>query len=196
MNYLGHLYLSGDSLPLMVANLYGDFVKGRDYTYLPKTIQKGVTLHRTIDDFVDHHSAVTSLRLELYKDLPRVAGIAIDLYFDHLLAKNWKNYHTTPLSQFVREFYHYLNEHVLTSEAMDFSYSREFVHLLKVMQHNDWLNQYAKLKGLTMASTGLSKRIAFENNLDEATTIFTKNEEAITKVFHEYMGDATRKFQR
>ena len=51
MNYLGHLYLSGDQKDLMLANLFGDFVKGRDYSYLPQIVQTGVTLHREIDNF-------------------------------------------------------------------------------------------------------------------------------------------------
>src|SRR5690554_7679267 len=69
----------------MLANLFGDFVKGKDYTYLPQIIQDGVGLHRQIDDFVDRHPLVSELRLKLYKELPKIAGIAIDLFFDHLL---------------------------------------------------------------------------------------------------------------
>jgi len=69
----------------MNANLYGDFVKGRDYSKYPLIIQGGITLHREIDDFIDHHPLVLELLHELYAPLPKVAGIAIDLYFDHLL---------------------------------------------------------------------------------------------------------------
>lgn len=39
----------------MIANLFGDFVKGKDYSYLPKIVQEGVFLHREIDDFIDQN---------------------------------------------------------------------------------------------------------------------------------------------
>ena len=68
----------------MLANLYGDFVKGKDLTNYSAIVQKGIHLNRSIDYFIDTHPAVTELRLSLYDKLPKVAGIAIDLYFDHL----------------------------------------------------------------------------------------------------------------
>jgi len=32
LNFLGHLFLSNNDKDLMLANLYGDFVKGKDLT--------------------------------------------------------------------------------------------------------------------------------------------------------------------
>ena len=53
MNLLGHLYFSADDKELMIANLYGDHFHGRNYTHFPEIIQKGIYLHRQIDDFID-----------------------------------------------------------------------------------------------------------------------------------------------
>ena len=138
MNYLGHLYFSDNHHPLMLANLFGDFVKGKDYSYLPDIVQKGVYLHREIDDFVDHHPLVTTTRIKLYKELPKVAGIAMDLYFDHLLAKNWDLYHKKPLDQFVNDFFEYaLNEKSLNFQGQNFKYPPQFIHLLTIMDENN-----------------------------------------------------------
>ena len=39
MNFLGHLYFSHDDLALMQANLFGDFVKGKDLSRYSLKIQ-------------------------------------------------------------------------------------------------------------------------------------------------------------
>ena len=179
----------------MLANLFGDFVKGKDYSYLPDIVQKGVLLHRQIDDFVDHHPKVTELRLKLYKDLPKIAGIAIDLYFDHLLAKNWSTYHNQQLDQFIDDFLTYALDakHQSFSET-PFNYPRRYIHLLTLIKRYDWINRYVHLEGLEMASKGLSKRISFENNLNQATGVYVENEREIQSVFEEFMIDAKNKF--
>ena len=81
MNYLGHLFFSNNDLELMYANIYGDFIKGSKLSHHPKIIQKGVKLHRSIDSYIDNHPKVLNLKKTLTKDLPKISGIAIDLYF-------------------------------------------------------------------------------------------------------------------
>ncbi|MGA2151478.1 MAG: DUF479 domain-containing protein, partial [Geobacteraceae bacterium] len=51
MNFLAHLYLSGDDPELLVGNLLGDFVKGRLSGNFPDGIERGIELHRRIDSF-------------------------------------------------------------------------------------------------------------------------------------------------
>lgn len=85
MNYLGHIYLSFGDHELATANLFGDFVKGKNLSHLPQEIQVGIRLHRAIDSFTDQHEAVKEILQLIRADLPKVAPIAIDLIFDHLL---------------------------------------------------------------------------------------------------------------
>lgn len=195
MNFLGHLYFSGESRELMVANLFGDFVKGRDYTYLPEIVQQGVLLHRNIDDYIDHYPEVTELRLKLYADLPKIAGIAIDLYFDHLLAKNWETYHPQNLSSFVDEFENYISDasHLKFREK-NFTYPPEFQHLLAMIKKYNWLMSYTEIEGLKRSSTALGKRIVFDNNLDEAAEVYLTYESEIEQAFRIYMEAAKLKF--
>ncbi|KKM01805.1 hypothetical protein LCGC14_1790730, partial [marine sediment metagenome] len=49
MNYLAHIYLSGDHPEVMVGGLLGDFVKGPLRGQLPRAIEEGIALHRKID---------------------------------------------------------------------------------------------------------------------------------------------------
>ena len=53
MNYLAHAFLSFQQPDILVGNMISDFVKGKSkFTYTPG-IQKGIMLHRAIDQFTD-----------------------------------------------------------------------------------------------------------------------------------------------
>lgn len=198
MNYLGHLYFSGNRLDLMLANLFGDFVKGSDYTYLPQIVQEGVGLHRNIDDFIDHHPLILQLLNDfLYESLPKVGNIAIDLYMDHLLARYWNKYHQLSLEQFEKQFFSYaLNQknQIYKTRSINFKYPEEFIQLLKIIHQKSWILKYKEIEGLAMACKGLSKRITFKNNLNEAHIVFLENENKITKTFFSFMKDAENRF--
>ena len=56
MNYLAHLYLSGESEKVIVGNFIGDYVKGKSFTDYPEQIAGGIKLHRSIDSFTDQHN--------------------------------------------------------------------------------------------------------------------------------------------
>lgn len=187
MNYLGHLYFSGDNLELMYANLYGDHFKGSDYKDLPEIIIKGIKLHRSIDNYIDHHPLVVQLMQTIYSELPKVTGIAIDLFFDHLLAKNWNRFHKLPLNSFLSKFYEY--------EAINTPYfSSDFNTLISNMKMSRWLNYYPDFEGLKKACQGVSSRLSFPNKLGMATEVYLKHEEDIEACFYAYMSDARSKF--
>lgn len=172
----------------MYANLQGDYVKGKDYTAYPEKVQEGIRLHRTIDHYIDTHPVVLELLHRLYPSLPKISGIAVDLYFDHLLAREWKHFSKTPLNEFVNQFYTH-------QPSFSESFSPEFQFMLDKMKEFDWLNNYQYLEGLRRSSTGLSRRISFENNLNEATEVFLKQQAFIEQAFHNFMQEAIPFFE-
>ena len=188
MNFLGHLYFSDNNLDLMYANLFGDFVKGKNYAHYSKTIQNGIKLHRTIDNYIDNHPAVTKLRRKLYTSLPKISGIAIDLYFDHVLAANWDKFHNQPLDSFLDDF------HQKTIRKEDYNNPR-FLFLIDTMKKGRWLYHYKSAQGLDNACLGLSKRISFPNVLDEAPKIFKEFEVDIHFAFKSFMSEAIPYFE-
>lgn len=183
MNFLGHLYFSNNDTQLMYANLNGDFVRGRDLSHFPKKIEQGILLHRMIDDYIDHHPVVLELLHKLYEPLPKVAGIAVDLYFDHILAKEWDQFHSKPLDQFIDEFY----ETKLENEG---HYSPKFKLMISRMKEKNWLYQYQFEYGLMKACKGVSSRISFPNVLDTAHRVFKTYEKDIEKSFFAFMEEA------
>lgn len=188
MNYLGHIYFSNNDLHLAKANLFGDSVKGKDYSHFPDIIQQGIKLHRTIDNYIDHHPKVLELIRELRPDLPKVSGIAIDLFFDHLLAKNWSNWHPKPLSDFLANIHNSL-------EKIDRSfYPHDFNLFIQRLCEMKWMNHYASREGLDKMCNGVSRRLSFDNELKNGLSVFLRHEKSIEETFNEYMRDANEYF--
>lgn len=183
MNFLGHLYFSRNDKELMVANLFGDFVRGKDLSHFRPITQQGIYLHRNIDSYIDNHPAVHDLLQKLYKPLPKVAGIAIDLYFDHILAENWNEFHEEKLADFIQRFY----------DSIDLSHSEyndTFRTMISKMMEKNWLYQYQFEHGLYKACKGVSNRISFENELKNGLDVYHNYREDIKLAFDLYMKDA------
>lgn len=187
MNYLGHLYFSGDDKDLMICNLYGDHVKGKKYTSYPSKIIDGILLHREIDHFIDNHPEVLALKKLLYTDLPKVSGVAVDLYFDHLLAKNWKKYHFEELSNFLNSFFQF-------SSNYETFMKEEFKEFLFHLRFNRWLEHYSSSYGLEKLCQGVSSKLSFQNKLIQAPKYFELFEKEIEFAFEAFMIDACRQF--
>ncbi len=55
MNFLAHLYLSGNSEELLIGSFIADAVKGSNFEGYHPQVVKGIKLHRCIDTFTDSH---------------------------------------------------------------------------------------------------------------------------------------------
>jgi len=92
MNYLAHIFLSGEDPDLLAGNFMGDFIKGSDYRNYPQGIANGMVFHRFIDSFTDQHAESALLREKLRPTCGRYAGIALDMIYDYYLAESWSDY--------------------------------------------------------------------------------------------------------
>jgi len=183
MNFLGHMYFSNNNVQLMYANIYGDFIKGKDLSHYPLLIQNGIRLHRKIDDYIDHHPVIIKLTHHLYKEMPKVAAIAVDLYFDYLLAKNWEEYHTSNYMTFIEIF----ESAEINREQFQ---KKEFWNVMDRMKAGEWLKHTQSIYGLTKSSQGVSNMISFGNVLHKAPEVFLRNEVRIEEVFSHFMKEA------
>ena len=102
MNYLAHIYLSGDSEEIKVGNFIGDFVKGNQHQQFPEQVAYGILLHRRIDSFTDQHAHVRECIRLLRPGYGKYAGIVADVFFDHFLAANWNDYSPDSLRHFTK----------------------------------------------------------------------------------------------
>ncbi|WP_031495876.1 ACP phosphodiesterase [Bryobacter aggregatus] len=88
MNYLGHLILLPDAGLSSLGNLLGDFFKGRVDAIAAVDLRIGVALHRQIDRFTDTHPAVLRSKARMSPLRQRVAGVLVDIFYDHFLAQD------------------------------------------------------------------------------------------------------------
>lgn len=151
MNYLAHIALSGNDDFIKIGNFMADAIKGKKYKSYPKNIQTGILLHRQIDWFSDNNDIVKKSKRRLDKRYGHFKGVIIDIFYDHYLAKNWKDYSDVPLQKYTKEFYDLLekNFQILPQRVQ---------YLTPYMISGDWLTNYAKLQGIENVLKGMNKR--------------------------------------
>ena len=92
MNFLAHALLAGESPALVVGGVVGDWIKGPLPAGLPEDLARGVALHRAIDTFAETHPAFCASRARMSAGRRRYAGVLVDIFYDHLLARDWAQY--------------------------------------------------------------------------------------------------------
>ena len=110
MNLLAHALLAAPDADLMLGGLIGDFVRGRVDPTSPSGVRAGIALHRAIDGYTDRNADVTAARALFDPPLRRYAGVLLDIWFDHLLARGWPVYSQESLDEFSRRVRDLLDE--------------------------------------------------------------------------------------
>lgn len=162
MNFLAHLYLSGNNPEILVGNFIGDFVRGRNvYDQFNYNIALGIELHRQIDEFTDSHLVVLESKKRLRPKYRHYAPVIIDVFYDHFLAIHWLEHHPQSLPDFANYAYAQLENH----EAI---LPERVLQMMPYMIKGNWLVNYAKSEGIHRALTGMSRRTPYDSKMDEA----------------------------
>lgn len=177
MNFLAHIYLSGDDEELMLGNFMADSVKGKDYLNFTEGVQKGILLHRSIDQFTDEHLIIKEAKQLIRPQLGKYAGAAIDIYLDHFLARDWNKHHheefrdyTIKVMQTIKKYNDILPGH----SKLFFEYA----------QKTDRLYTYKDLSGIEEVFMGMHKRVKMENNFNLAQALLLKNYNSFEQTFN------------
>ena len=159
MNFLAHIYLSGDSDEIKVGNFIGDYVKGRNYEKYPGLVRKGIVMHREIDTFTDLHPIVGQSKSHLKRRFRRYSGVIVDIFYDHFLASEWQMFSRHSLPQYVIDMYEILvsNYFILPNEIKTF---------LPFFIINNWLESYTSIEGIE----GVLRRMTRRTSLPNETT--------------------------
>ncbi len=151
MNYLAHLHLGGQTPAQLLGSLYGDFVKGLLPGRFSADIESAIRLHRRIDAFTDSHPLIKQALGRFPDGRRRYAGIALDVFFDHCLARDWHLYSDEPLDGFTRKVYRVLAEEPALPERLALIAPR--------MAAQDWLGSYREFSVVGDALAGISRRL-------------------------------------
>lgn len=161
MNYLAHIYLSGESDLVTIGNFMADGIKGKDYKKHHKELQIGILLHRHIDTFTDAHKTVRKSTKRLHSKYSHYSGIIVDILYDHFLAKNWSKYSDVPLEDYVNSFYNSLEGHYSLLPA-------RIQKMIPFMMTDNWLLNYASIEGISRVLEGMNRRTNNRSGMDEA----------------------------
>ena len=161
MNYLAHIFLSGENPNVMIGNFMADSIKGSKHDFYPPEIQKGILLHRQIDTTTDAHPAFRKSTKRLHKNYGHYSGIIVDIFYDHFLAKNWADYSTIPLADYIQSFYKLLSDN---TELLPHNIQK----MAPIMMEGNWLLIYADLEGIDRVLGGMNRRTKNKSGMDKA----------------------------
>jgi acyl carrier protein phosphodiesterase len=153
MNWLAHLLLSKPDIDSRLGNLLADLVKGVERENLNDKIKEGIRYHQYTDAVTDSHAIVQRSKNRISSSYRRFAGILIDGFYDHFLAKNWQIYCNQSLDNFTAEIY---TSFLAYPEPLP-NYASQ---VIKQMAKEDWLGRYRNIEGIEYLLARLSNRFS------------------------------------
>jgi acyl carrier protein phosphodiesterase len=190
MNFLAHIYLSNDNDLIKIGNFMADGIHGKHFDHFPLDIQKGIILHRAIDTFTDAHPIFRQSTKKLHKNYHHYAGVIVDIFYDHFLAKNWVVYSNENLEEYVERFYQSLQEN------KDFLTDRT-KGLMPYMIEQNWILSYQTIEGINRILTQMDGRTKNKSNMryatNELTEYYLEFEQEFTAFFEDIREYANQK---
>ena len=168
MNFLAHLYLSGDNESIIIGNFIADQIKGRQIDLVDESVLKGIYLHRAIDEFTDQHPVVLQTKERLRPTQGKYSPVVADVFMDHFLACKFHLYSPIPLEHFTANIFTLLknNESKLPQRTQN---------MLVYMQKDNWLMAYRTMEGMDFILKAMSRRTKFESNMATAASDLEKD---------------------
>jgi len=174
MNWLAHILLSEPSVENRLGNLLGDLAKGKEIETLSYDLRRGIDRHYAIDKFTDSHAIVKNSKRRISKDYGRFAGILIDVFYDHFLAKKWQLYSNSILSNFTAEIYN-------SFQSYQGEIPQSARQIVQQMIDEDWLTSYQSFDGIENALKRIDNRIKSRmgNQISLVSAVATLEQEYI-----------------
>lgn len=161
MNYLAHLFLSGDSEHLLLGGFIADHIKGNKISRYSEEVKKGIELHRHIDYYTDHHPVFIETRARLHLNQHKYAGVVADILYDHFLSIHWKKFSKLELPNYVSYCYGML----LRNYTMLPAKTKKILPFI-IMQN--WLVNYQSFEGLNRSFEMMARRVKYKSNIATA----------------------------
>lgn len=182
MNYLAHAWLARHSDDAILGAILGDFVFGHSTLQdWPPPIRIEIVRHRRIDRYTDDHPAVVAARgLFDAAGLRRYAGIVLDVYFDHCLARDWARWNGAPLDDFTARVYRVL---LASRDGLP----PRLQAIAPRMAAHDWLGSYRERRNVDHAVRGIATRLSRNGErLVACLDVLHANEAAIEAAFERF----------
>jgi len=184
MNFLAHAWLAGPDDAYCAGGLLGDFIKGPVPSSLPPGVAEGVRLHRAIDSYAETHPAFCASRERVSAPRRRVAGIMVDMFYDHFLARHWADFQPQePLTRFTARQYALLAD-------LGPALPPRMAHILPAMRADDWLASYRDAASVAAALDRIAARLTRANSLPGSGEELLADYAGFEADFRAFMADA------
>ncbi|HEY2395035.1 MAG TPA: ACP phosphodiesterase [Rudaea sp.] len=184
MNHLAHALLAGANDDLLLGGLLGDFWRGAPDSAWPAGVRDGVILHRRIDVYTDSHPVVAAARALFDSPLRRYAGILIDIYFDHVLAREWAHHSDESLDALSARTADLLDRHAAWLPADLNRFARYF-------RMHGLFGAYAQRATIEQVLAGISARLHHANPMAGAGPALWVRADALDEAFARFFPDLT-----
>ena len=162
--------------------MISDFVKGKKKFDYPVGIQKGITLHRSIDSFTDSHP-VSKMAKEIFRPAYRLYSAAfIDVVYDHFLANDENEFTPASLIAFSETTYGILDKYL---EWLP----ERFAKMFPYMKSQNWLANYRHRLGTERSFEGVVRRSAYLTESKTAGYLFEQHYAELSQCYRAFFPD-------
>lgn len=189
MNYLAHVFLSGDNDQIKIGNFIADFIYANRYKGFNSEIQKGIFLHRYIDTYTDAHPMFRQSKKRLFLQFRHYSGVIVDMFYDHFLAKNFSTYSQQDLEPFVADFYNLLEENKTILP-------KKVNNILPVMSKYNWLVNYRNIEHLRDILAQMNHKTRHDTDFHKSIDILLNSYELFEDDFVIFFEDILEERQK
>ncbi len=195
MNFLAHLHIADHCDSDLQGNLLGDFVKGNPDGKFSDEVVAGIRLHRFVDKYTDNHSICRELKFDFEKAHQRFAPIALDLFWDHCLANDWNQYHSSSLELFCN------HAEIETTQfnGVD-NVPERYRRVIPMMWQGQWILSYQDIDNIGYALKRMSTRsprmAPLEHCIDDIRSHYSKLRAAFNELYPDVLEQSKVHFER
>lgn len=191
MNHLAHFWLADADPMHRLGVALGDFWRGPVPADWPSALREGLIWHRRVDTLTDSHVDVVATRSRFEPPFRRYAGILLDVWFDHTLARHFGTQTGLDLDTFSARYLGDLEGAMTEVDAwMPWpAHFRSFVTWLRV---EEVLPSYASAQTIERTLGGIGRRLRRDNPLHEAWPVLVERSGELDTVAKQVLGDLWR----
>ena len=189
MNHFAHLVLAQPTPQSTVGNLLGDFARGVAEQPLSLGIRAGLANHRLVDRLTDGDPRVVAMKAAFSPQRRRFAGIALDIYFDHLLITHWDALEAGSADDMIQTCYRRIGH------ATPLMPSARMQQVMSSVVGHDWFGSYRDIDSVAHALDRVAARIRFANRFAGAIEDLVRAQQQILDGFMDFFPELRHQVQ-
>lgn len=162
--------------------MISDFVKGKLQYQFSEGIQKGIRLHRLIDDYTDRHPATVAAKEYFRPHYRLYSAPIVDVVYDHFLAADRTLHSDAGLYSLAQETYAVLDAHAPLLPP-------RFAGMLPYMKRDNWLYGYQTEDGISRSLQGLMRRASMADDGTQAFLLLQSAKPDLEQHYRHLMPD-------